>query len=399
MTGSTLPQKTVLFTDFRHIQCGDLGWLSPEGKGISLRNPPEPQIEVEAGVGLVPRGIRLQAQRADKTNTLELPEGVAMYPRVICDGGVYRAWHLHKDYGSTQNPESYLKQAPSSVEVCYVESTDAYRWTEKARCPIDVPGQTWLDGFTVFIDPASLSEERYKAVYSARPPKSQWPALWEAYQEVHPRYRDTRLDARIRECLYGAVSPDGLHWAPIPEPLMVHKGDTDNTMYYDPWLQRYVLYTRLYWQDRRWIARAEAEDFRNWGPVQPLIWPKLDGSPSDDMYTNGRSEYPGIPSEHLMFPMVYHRLTQTSDIRRRASRERGTASSSSQGRTWCRWGTIGLRFRIRGTLSRTSIPAGPGSSKEGAVPGRGGRKDDSARLWPTKKASSPPSRRSRLVAS
>lgn len=266
MTRSNPPQKTVVFTDFRHIQCGDLGWVSPAGEGIPLRNPPGPRVEARAHVDLVPRGIRLQAQRASKTEPLELPEGIDVYPRVMFDGGTYRAWYLHKDYGSPPNPEAYVKNAPLSVAVCYAESNDGFRWTQKARRPIDVPGQTWVDGFTVLIDPNGSPDERYKALYSARPPKSQWPALWEGYQKVHPRYRDTRLDARIRECLYGAVSPDGLHWTPIPKPLLVHKGDTDNTVYYDSWLERYVLYTRLYHQDRRWTARAEAEDFRNGGP-------------------------------------------------------------------------------------------------------------------------------------
>ena len=101
---------------------------------------------------------------------------------------------------------------------------------------------------------------------------------------------------------------------------MTHMGDTDNSAYYDPWLGRYVIYTRLYTQerrigDRRWIGRAEAEDFLHWGPVEPLIWPGLDGPLSDDIYLNARSEYPGVPEYHLMFPMIYHRYTQTSDVR------------------------------------------------------------------------------------
>jgi hypothetical protein len=31
----------------------------------------------------------------------------------------------------------------------------------------------------------------------------------------------------------------------IPDPLMIHMGDTDNTVYRDGWLGKYVLYTRL----------------------------------------------------------------------------------------------------------------------------------------------------------
>jgi hypothetical protein len=75
------------------------------------------------------------------------------------------------------------------------------------------------------------------------------------------------------------------------------------------------VYTRLYVQDRRWVGRAETDDFRNWGPVEPLLWPSLDGPLSDDIYLNGRTAYPGIPGTHLMMPMIYHRATQRSEAR------------------------------------------------------------------------------------
>ena len=66
---------------------------------------------------------------------------------------------------------------------------------------------------------------------------------------------------------------------------------------------------------RRWIGRAEAGDFLHWGPIEPIIWPRLDDPPDYDFYLNGRSEYPGLPEWHLIFPMVYHRSTERSEIR------------------------------------------------------------------------------------
>jgi hypothetical protein len=114
--------------------------------------------------------------------------------------------------------------------------------------------------------------------------------------------------------IFGAVSPDGVHWTAIPEPLMIHKSDTDTTVYFDPWLAKYVMYTRLYRHDRRWVGRVEADDFRRWGPVEPLLWPELSDHFADDIYTNARTEYPGLPEYHLMFPMLYHRLTQRSGV-------------------------------------------------------------------------------------
>jgi hypothetical protein len=303
--------STILFTDVRHIRCGDLEWLSPDGEKLPVVGPPEPQVEARARTGYVPHGVRLVAQRANKSEPLR--KG-APFGRVVFEDGRYRSWYLIVDYPPDQSFGAYSTSPPVSVGIGYSESDDGFEWVERARCPIEAPGQTAFDGFTFFVDPACPADERYKAVYTAYPPDSERQALWEAYQKVHPRHRDVRLHGQRLYCMYGVVSPDGIHWRPIPEPLMVHMSDTDTSVYYDSWLGRYVMYTRLYWQERRWVGRAEAEDFYHWGPVEPLIWPGLDGPLSDDVYTNGRTGYPGLPGYHLMFPMVYHRYTQTSDV-------------------------------------------------------------------------------------
>ena len=312
MTNCEPAAKMVLFTDLRHIRCGDLEWLSPEGKELPVAGPPEPEVEARPRTGFVPHGIRLVAQPAKKTEPL--PKG-SRFGRVIFESGTYRSWYWDLKYRPGENLGSYSRKPPQSVEICYSESEDAFEWKEEARCEIEVPGLWGFDGFTFFLDPKGPSDERYKVVYMAHPPREDFPSLWREYQKVHPRNRDLRLREDYISCMYAAASPDGIHWEAIREPLMVHKSDTDTSVYYDSWLDRYVMYTRLHWQERRWIGRAEAEDFRHWSPVEPLIWPSLDGPLSDDIYTNGRTEYPGQPGCHLMFPMVYHRYTQTSEVR------------------------------------------------------------------------------------
>ena len=301
--------KTILFTDLRNIRCGDLEWLSSEGNRFPLIKPPEPQIELYARTGIMPHGIRLIAQKANKTEPLS--KGIG---RVIYDGGMYRSWSLKANYQTGQNLGAYSTSDPLSISIGHAESKDGFEWSEQNYCVIEVPGQTSFDGFAFFIDPKGSPEERYKAVYTAHPPKSEWQALAEKVEKIHPRHKDWRMSVKNIYCMYGIVSPDGINWAPIPEPLMIHMSDTDTTVYYDRWLDRYVMYTRLYWHERRLVGRAEAEDFRNWGPVEPLLWPKLDWAFTDDIYTNGRTEYPNLPEYHLMFPMVYHRYNQTSEI-------------------------------------------------------------------------------------
>ena len=116
-------------------------------------------------------------------------------------------------------------------------------------------------------------------------------------------------------CLFYATSPDGLRWTAAPEPFLMHASDTDTTIYWDAALERYVLYTRMFRDERRWVGRAEAEDFQHWGPIEPIIWPRLDDPPDYDFYLNGRTEYPGLPEYHLMFPMLWHRFTERSEVR------------------------------------------------------------------------------------
>lgn len=151
--------------------------------------------------------------------------------------------------------------------------------------------------------------------------ESEQPQLWERFQKLHPRHRDVRIREDRLNGLYALTSPDGLEWQRHPDPLLIHFGDTDTSFYYNHCLECYVMYTRLYNQERRWIGRAETEDFWNWQPVQPLIWPNLNSSISEDIYTNARCTYPGLPEYHLMFPMFYERFTQRSHIRMYSSHD------------------------------------------------------------------------------
>ena len=41
-------------------------------------------------------------------------------------------------------------------------------------------------------------------------------------------------------CIKGGVSPDGIHWKMIPDPLCVEYSDTQIVPYYDTVLQKYV---------------------------------------------------------------------------------------------------------------------------------------------------------------
>lgn len=302
------PPAQYVFTDYRHIDPGDISWMSPDGQSIPVAGPPEPPVAAIPNLGSVARGVRLVAKKARKEGPIPGLPG-----RVLHDGGMYRSWSLQTNYPAGGNLGSYSQAPAESITVQYSESNDGYAWSGGGVCTVPVQGVTGIDGDYVFMDPHGAPEERYKCIYNARvlEDPGRW---WSEYAKVHPRHRDNRLNENYIYCLFGMTSPDGLNWTPIPEPLLIHKGDTDNTVYYDAWLGKYVLYTRLYWMQRRMVARAESDDFRHWTPVDAVVWPSLEDSPSFDVYTNGRTCYPGSPDCHFMFPFYYRRYTQTSEV-------------------------------------------------------------------------------------
>ena len=313
-------QQTYLFTDFRHIDPGDLAWRAPDGEPLPTKPGAESPPAADAAAMLAsprsqrqPRGIRLAAQPAQKIGPLDQDIGINA---LLHEGGRYRLWYWvgkHGHYAESDDGFTWRLPTFGRYEIAGSTRNNAFFGVPPER------GQHNFDGFTVFRDPSAPAGERYKLVFMAHVPADEFERRWAEYRALHPRYQDVRLRPGKFTCVYGAVSPDGIDWTLLPEPLLTHFTDTITTAYYDAWLGRYVLYTRMYLQGRRWVGRTETADFRRWPPVEPLLWPRLDESPSNDIYTNARTSYPGEPSIHLMFPMFYERWNQISRIRLYAS--------------------------------------------------------------------------------
>ena len=71
---------------------------------------------------------------------------------------------------------------------------------------------------------------------------------------------------------------------------------------------------------------AETGDFTKWPVPQPLFGADALDGPSDSLYTNAYTRYPGADL-HLMFPTVFHQVADYTDIQ---------LAVSSDGRTWSR---------------------------------------------------------------
>jgi hypothetical protein len=318
-------RKKILFLDWRDIACGRLDWLNRAGERYGVGNPPGEPVEMHARPTGVPHGIRLAAQPARTSGPMA---NYAGWGKIIREDGRYRTWYLRVDGHSKLGTGSAAhRSATPTVEICRAESADGFHWSDPACCRIEVPGQTGFDGTTFFVDPAAAPAERYKFIYCALVPGGAHEDLFAEYRARHPRHQDERLVAGGRSGMYAAVSPDGLAWTAVPRPIMLHASDTDTTVFRDEAMGAYVMYTRLFRDERRWIGRAEADDFHRWGPVEPIVWPRLDDPPDHDYYLNGHTLYPGLAEYRLMFPMIYERFTERSRI---------LLYSSADGLAWSR---------------------------------------------------------------
>src|SRR5688500_6083546 len=115
------PTKQLLFTDLRHILCHDIDWATADGTRVPLIDPPRPQVDVHPVNMLGPRGVRLLAHRASKTDPFPKPGGVSKITR---DGGVYRTWFAKVEYPPGKDFGSYSTEAPIGVSVASSESND-----------------------------------------------------------------------------------------------------------------------------------------------------------------------------------------------------------------------------------------------------------------------------------
>lgn len=323
-----LAGKRLVFTSWHYIRPGSYGYFDGQGRELSLRGTAGP-MEAHLRRFDGPRGIRLIARPAERTGPVletEHPweEGGVTFSTMIRDGGIIRAW------GGG-----------------YFESTDGIRWNRPELGLVEFRENRRnnllpVSPGSVFIDPACPSEERFKSVFR----KDAEAEAYAAYRHRRPHdSQSLALDAdpgRVH-AIQGSVSPDGIRWKVLPEPIVVEHSDTHIVAYYDERLAKYVMYTRNYpmgvrtrkvpydgfrdqWAvGRRSIGRSETADFRNFPISQVVLEPTPDMMPSDMLYTNCRTTVPGAPDHHLMFPAIWHTHTDTTSI---------ALLSSHDGRLW-----------------------------------------------------------------
>ena len=337
-----LKSNFIYFTSWQFVRQGSFGWkidVAPDASeqemnvGAWLEGDGTRPARFETSD--MPRGIRLVAQQAEK-----VPFQPGQMAAQVFDEGKYKTWYTVSPTKDPEPASTKDKILPGhNAYLAYAESADAKTWTIPKLGLIEYAGNSdnnivfrndlngsvrGFHGGCVFVD-SSSTDEHYKMLYLGNITDDEWNAFAAKYpDEVDTMARRTDVGGfRCVFAVFGAVSPDGLHWTSLPEPLMIQHADTQNVCYYDADRKEYAAILRG-WEvnpkaqgyeqqgldswigvGRRSIARAASKDFRHFGKARIIVTTGADMAPSHLYYTNCATSLPGAPDMRVMFPWIW----------------------------------------------------------------------------------------------
>ncbi|MBF0567731.1 MAG: hypothetical protein HQK95_02570 [Nitrospirae bacterium] len=239
---------------------------------------------------------------------------IGAYSTLRYEDGLYRLWYVTYDFD---------KDGQENDKICYAQSRDFRDWHRPDLGLISYKGSRHNNivygvgprakggdigahGATVFYDPSATPDSRYKMVCLG-------PA---------------KKDSGLMNWLYGAVSPDGIHWKAMASAVGKFSSDTQSIALYDEGLKKYVMYVRQWtpqtaagFGGRRIVGRTESDTFKKFPAPTPVLTPEPSWEPSMDIYTNAYHRWPGADSAHIMLPALYHRNTDTVTLHLAVSRD------------------------------------------------------------------------------
>lgn len=324
----TLLGNRLVFTNWFFVDQGYFEWQDDAGRNVSVAGDQGPDEAHFRPLPRNPHGIRLIVHPAQRGEPLAQPDtpwdvggGLGT---ILQRDGTYHAW-VSSGWGDLNLMRQDLKRKSA---LWHLVSDDGYHWQQPEINTFRFAGSEsdttdFMGGSVgVFVDPSAPEQERFKLAseYSHWDDASisRYKARWKDDIES----RAWRGDIQRYTAPLGAMSPDGIHWDVLPEPLILAHSDTQQVAYYDLRLHTYVLYTRE-WADLplhnpefdnglRWIAtsrravgRAQSADFRHFPLPEVVLQATPDMHPSEVLYTNCYTTIPGALDQHLMFPTVW----------------------------------------------------------------------------------------------
>jgi hypothetical protein len=345
-----LAGKRLVFTNWIYVRTGQLDWTNDKGESVFGKSVKDGPWDAHFHGIMVPHGVRLiaePAQRLDKPLIArERPwesKGIGM-GTLLRDGDKYRLW-------------GFCQDADDVCRMCYFESEDGKNWRRPSLGVMsykgssdnnlvrDVYGRPWqydpkaapkpsnsVVHFSVFKDPNPNAppEERYKSAREGDAENGYFENVW---KKKYPwSVMALEPDPGRVHAILGAVSPDGIHWTDLKEPIAIEMSDTHIVIDFDQITHNYLLYTRSYmvaprdpnipnptershaFVCRRAIGLGMSQDFHHFPPSNVIVESENDWLPTDTIYTNCKTTIPGAPDEHVMFPAVYHQADDTMSV-------------------------------------------------------------------------------------
>ncbi|MCD6221155.1 hypothetical protein J7K25_03230 [bacterium] len=265
---------------------------------------------------------------------------------IIEDDGVYKLWYVVRGHKKSdisgaeikgfddKTLADYLSQA--RYMLCYAISKDGINWEKPNLGIFEYEGSKRNNivfaarlGCTVFKDPTAPAEERYKMIYGGGP------------RLPHVHLKDNIPTKNIYHAIYGATSPDGIHWKSYKEPIIPWYTDTTNVCYWDEEIKKYVAFVRwnenMVYEDGKtvipesgnWkyraIGRTESEDFKNFPPPTKIMEPSVEErEPYEtglDYYNSSAVKYPFAKSTYFLFFSIFYHNSDMLDVHLATSRD------------------------------------------------------------------------------
>ena len=247
-------------------------------------------------------------------------ERFGQYHSVLYDGGVYHMWYTV--YGKAERDKTPVRS------IAYARSHDGIRWEKPALGLVEIYGSRKNNivlghgfggvkgathGCMVFLDPHAPEEQRFRLVSN--------PGEFGKFLQLFS-------------------SSDGIHWKLTHRDILKfrserHHLDSQNVIFWDDRISRYVAYVRrnlrLGGSQGRSVARTESSDLSRFNEVEdsqvvlgfdredPAIFDPVNNThiQAVDFYTNGTIKYPWARDVYYMFPAEYfHYGTFLNDFRK-----------------------------------------------------------------------------------
>jgi hypothetical protein len=233
-----------------------------------------------------PKEVVLTTDRPWEGNT-------CAYYTLFQDDDIYRIYYRGSHFDTKTGKAAHREVA------CYAESRDGVHWERPELGIVDWEGSKKnniiLDGigthcFVAFRDenPNCPADAKYKGISRGRPTG--------------------------KKGLYVYKSPDGIHWTHIQREPVITSGafDSQNLAFWDPAIEKYVCYSRLFRNKVRAIQICTSDDFVSWTEPVDL---QYGDAPNQHLYTNAISSYPRAPHLRIGFPTRYDpKLSQVEPI-------------------------------------------------------------------------------------